>query len=780
MGHPTPTSPLPSRSATGMTRPACRRVACRAFAVTALCLVAWGLVGSAPVAAENPKIAGARLGLGDGYKLGCWAPLRVSVKGGDAPLGVTVMAITPDSDGVGVATTTPGGRPLSTQPGAVSEDQLYVRVGQQNAPIEVRLYADGKQIDRRVFPVSGGDAEKVESGQELPLPSTSVDRLFVLLGANVGAGFDPEGTGGGDIGNSASLVTDVDALPRDAIGYDSVDAVLLVTGSRSSDASAGWLGGLTAGDARVRALVQWVRGGGRLVLSCGAASAAMLAEGGPLAELLPGDYVGPGAIADTSPIERYADVAGAPVVGAVNQRSGTLTLALVENPRGVVLAHAGRTASETPLVIRSPLGFGEVTFVAFDLDAPAITGWNGRESIVRQLLRLPVAPPSDSRPNDGWWQRQDLVDFLVAKLDDEFVGVRTAPFLAIVGLVVLYLLLIGPGDYFFVKNVLRRVEATWVTFPILVAATSAAAYFGAYWLKGDKLRVNQLEIVDVDSTDGATRGFLLTHLFSPSAQRYDLSLAPKSLLGRPLEPTATGTAWLGKTGLGLGGMQSSGSDRLTGVTPNYQVDATPLVAGVKSEATVVGMPVQVWSTKSLVSRYMGATERVVAAQLAPDGGGLVEGAVTNDTGVRLADCRLLYGTWAWKLGALGDGETKRVDPSVSPVRITTLLGRARGSNPSSRWTTIEEMGDALSVGSLASGQSDAASRYLHDLDLANHLATGKAILLARVEDGPRSELVRPDGPLVVEGNGGNKDHEEANDVRRRSWVFVRFILPVDE
>ena len=48
---------------------------------------------------------------------------------------------------------------------------------------------------------------------------------------------------------------------------------------------------------------------------------------------------------------------------------------------------------------------------------------------------------------------------LLAKLDNEFVGVRTAPFLGIVGLVALYLLLIGPGDYFFVKNVLRRVEA---------------------------------------------------------------------------------------------------------------------------------------------------------------------------------------------------------------------------------------------------------------------------------------------------------------------------------
>jgi hypothetical protein len=334
--------------------------------------------------------------------------------------------------------------------------------------------------------------------------------------------------------------------------------------------------------------------------------------------------------------------------------------------------------------------------------------------------------------------------------------------------------LIGPGDYFFVKNVLRRVEATWVTFPILVVATSTAAYFGAYWLKGDKLRVNQLEIIDIDSADGATRGLLLTHLFSPSAKRYDLSLAPKSLLDQPLDPTATGTAWLGKTGMGLGGMQSTGGALPTGVTPNYQINATPLAPGVSTEATIVGMPVQVWSTKSLVSRYEGQTDRVVEAQLAPDGGGLVEGSLTNDTGVRLADCRLLHGAWAWKLGALGDGETKAIDPSVSPVRITTLLGSSRQTNSSSRWKTIEEMSDALSVGSLASGQTDAASRYLHHRDLAPHLAAGKAILLARAENGPLSELVRPEGPLV------EQSENEKSLPSQRSWVFVRFVLPVEE
>lgn len=749
------------------------RLACRALSAAALCLLT-----SAVVAAEKPKIAAARLGLGDAYKLGCWAPLRVLVEGGDSPLGVTVLAVTPDSDGVGVATVAPGGRPLSTEPGVISEERLYVRVGQQNAPVEVRLYADGRQIDRHVFPVNGGDPEKLDAGEELPIPNSAIDRLIVQMGADVGVVFDYPGANNTPFGSTASLITDVNDLPKDAIGYDGVDAVVLVTGSRAGDATSGWLGSLSTGDDRIRALVDWVRGGGRLVLSCGAASATLLAENETLAELLPGDYAGPGSIADTSAIERYADVIDAPDTGVINQRVGTLSLALVENPRGEVLAHAGRTASETPLVIRSPLGFGEVTFVAFDLDAPAIAGWKGRETLVRRLLSLPTAAPSESRQyNSAWWYQQDLVNSLLAKLDNEFVGVQTPPFLAIVGLVVLYLLLIGPGDYFFVKNVLRRVEATWVTFPILVAATSAAAYFGAHWLKGDQLRVNQVEVIDVDTADGATRGLLVTHLFSPRAKRYDLSLAPKSLAGGPLTPTSLETAWLGKPGQGLGGMQANSSHGRTGVPPNYQVDATPLVTGVERGAAVVGMPVQVWSTKSLLSRYEGRTDRVVEAQLVRDRDGIVEGAVTNDTGARLVDCRLLFGSWAWKLGDLGDGATKSIDKSVSPLKITTLLGNTTTTNPygaANRWTTVEAMAEALSVGSLASGADGPASRYLHRLDLSAHLAAGKAILLAAVESGSSSELVSPAGPLT------ELSESEETLPSRRSWVFARFLLPVEE
>ncbi|TWT94808.1 hypothetical protein Pla108_36590 [Botrimarina colliarenosi] len=751
------------------------RLARRAVTVAALLAVALHAMGAAALAAEKPKIVGAHLGLGDGYKLGCWAPLRVEVEGGDTPLAVTVLAITPDNDGVGVATSAPGGRPLSTEPGRVSEERLYVRIGQQNAPVEVRIYADGREVDRHLFPVNGGDPAKLASGEELPLPQAATDRLIVQAGADVGVTPPEYELQASQTTTAVTLIDDAADLPRDAIGYDGVNQLVLVAGSRAGGAQGSWLGALTPSDDRVRALVEWVKSGGRIVVSCGAGAPALLAPGGPLAEFSPGDFVGPSSIAVATAIERFTD---APDAESIDLRGGALNVASFENARGQVLAFAGRSVDETPLIFRTPLGFGEVTFVAFDLDAPLIVGWKGRPPLLRRLLGI-AGDAASTQPtyNQGWYNGQDLVNVLLARLDNLFTGVRTAPFLAIVGLVALYLLLIGPGDYFFVKKVLGRVEATWVTFPLLVALTSAAAYYGAYWLKGDRLRVNYLEIIDVDTTSGQSRGLLVTHLFSPRAERYDLSLAPKTLAGEPLTPTSLATAWLGKPGHGLGGMQTYRGNDQTGVRPNYQIDATPLVTGVERHANLVGLPVQVWSTKSLVASYGGPIDRAVDSRLAPNRDGLIEGNLTNDTGVELSNCRLLYGSWAWKLGELVDGETVTVDPSISPLKITTLLGKVESlSNPyanQNRWKTIPAIGDALSAGAMVTANGEPASRYLTDRDLTHHLAAGRALLLATLDDGPRSELVRPDCPLV-------SDEENAKEPSRRSWVFARFILPVSD
>ena len=110
---------------------------------------------------------------------------------------------------------------------------------------------------------------------------------------------------------------------------------------------------------------------------------------------------------------------------------------------------------------------------------------------------------------------------------DQFTGVQLIPFSFVALLIIFYILLIGPGDYFFLRKIVRRMEWTWLTFPIIVLVVSGAAYMLAYYLKGDQLRVNQADLVDVDAASGFVRGTTWLNIFSPRMESFNLSLQPQ-------------------------------------------------------------------------------------------------------------------------------------------------------------------------------------------------------------------------------------------------------------
>ena len=157
--------------------------------------------------------------------------------------------------------------------------------------------------------------------------------------------------------------------------------------------------------------------------------------------------------------------------------------------------------AEVPLVIRTARGFGQVIFLAGDLDKPPLSGWKDRPLLVARLLDMPTAAAAEeSKENTAvmHYGYSDLSGQMRSALD-RFTGVRLVPFWFVAGLIVVYILLIGPGDYFFLRKVVGRMEWTWLTFPTIVVVVSVAAYVLAYQLKGDQLRVNQVDLVDVDA-----------------------------------------------------------------------------------------------------------------------------------------------------------------------------------------------------------------------------------------------------------------------------------------
>ena len=81
---------------------------------------------------------------------------------------------------------------------------------------------------------------------------------------------------------------------------------------------------------------------------------------------------------------------------------------------------------------------------------------------------------------------------------DTFEGVPVISFGWVALFILFYILLVGPIDYFVLKRLFKRLELTWITFPLIVIVVSVVAYLAAYYSKGDDLRVNKVDLVQID------------------------------------------------------------------------------------------------------------------------------------------------------------------------------------------------------------------------------------------------------------------------------------------
>ena len=108
-------------------------------------------------------------------------------------------------------------------------------------------------------------------------------------------------------------------------------------------------------------------------------------------------------------------------------------------------------------------------------------------------------------------------------------------------------------------------------------------------------------------------------------------------------------SWWGLPGLGIGGMQTGGAD-LGIVTTGYRYGP--------ERKSLEQVPVLASATKSLLARWTGTSAATIEATLT-DEDGLAAGTITNQTGVELRNVRLLYGSWAYRLGTLNAGAADR-------------------------------------------------------------------------------------------------------------------------
>jgi hypothetical protein len=426
-----------------------------------------------------------------------------------------------------------------------------------------------------------------------------------------------------------------------------------------------------------------------------------------------------------------------------------------------------------------------VTVIAIDVDGKPFSDWPDRAQFWVKTLDLrrqggdPAGAAATTVRISGGGRRltqtgvTDLATVLRMALE-QFPGVKLVPFGWVAFFIFLYIVLIGPGDYLFLKYVVKRMELTWITFPLIVVAVSLAAYSAAYAVKGTDLRVNKVDVVDIDQQARLVRGTTFVDLFSPQNRDYDISVVPLSLNGPALSPeklqelaatdewveqpeqetqdetperpagTEVSLSWLGVPEVGFGGMGNTGRLGLAGAGYSFEPP------GGAEALRKVRVPI--WSTKLLTARWFGPSPAVVESDLQPAGPDRLEGTITNRLGVPLNNALVVFNKQVYELDTIAPRATVRVELKRNRQLSGLLKDRSRfGKFPfdhSDAKLSRTDLALTLMFHDSQAGvvaDRPLSSNPLHYLDLTGQLALERPMLVAQI-DRPAARLMLDNAP----------------------------------
>lgn len=689
-----------------------------------------------------------QVGVGGSYKAGCWTPVRVTLSGAPGPVAGRVEIEVADSDGVPVAFRRDDETPLVVPASGRATLTFYGRFGRLRNELQVTVRGADRALASRKFNTS--DVARCWPPGQL---------LFVELGNSWNAAEGIRSLEHDSQTVTLATLKSPAEMPDSWYGWESVDAVLLST-SRPDFVE-------EMPHAQFVALDRWLRLGGRLIWSVGRRGDVVLADDSRFAAWSPGKFVEVGALRRSSALESYAGAARRLELEDADGRPLRLPMTFLDEVRGRVEApEGGLSGGDRPLVIRYPLGLGQASLVTLDMDEPPMSTWTERSRVVARVAQRGRERTTEIHKEQLGQITHLGFDDLAGQLRgalDQYAGVTLVSFSWVAALLVLYIVLIGPGDFFLLRF-LGRPHWTWATLGIVIAAFVFLAYgLSARW-KDRRLRINQVQVVDVDLDGAISRGTAWFNVYSPHSDRFNLSLR------RPAgdAPGESLLAWQGLPGKGLGGLAAT--TVATTVDDAYRIELG--AAG----AELAGLPIQVGGTKSLAGRWWHASRfesdanRLHAVSLDEQ----LQGECVYPLSTSLSDWFLIYGNWLYR----GD---RRLEPgdtiALSDFPVTRYLDwhltrrsvSAEHKDVSTPWDQadldVPRIVEMMLFHDAAGGRtySRLQHRYQAYLDLSDHLRTGRAILVGRVER-PVADLLRDGQPL--------DDHLESQ------WTFCRVVYPV--
>jgi hypothetical protein len=374
------------------------------------------------------------------------------------------------------------------------------------------------------------------------------------------------------------------------------------------------------------------------------------------------------------------------------------------------------SAQDAPLVVTANRGRGRITALLFSPEREPVRSWKNLPIFWAKLTEVPAEWYGPAvQPNYGGGMSSDGI--FGAMLDSRQVHKLPVEWLLL--LLIVYLLVIGPLDQYWLKRI-GKPMLTWITFPCYVVLFSLLIYFIGYKLRAGESEWNELHLVDVlpNGDRAELRGRTYASIYSPSNQRYILESEQKYATLR----NEFAGMW--------GGGQSS--ER-----------ANVFQKGDSFKAEVF---VPVWISELFVSDWWQPSEvpLTVSVSAAPGGWKV---AVANQADDKLSNAQIVIEDRIFGLGDLAAGQSRTFDVARERGQLLTdfLSGygarfrgavqsrkQAFGSTESAHIDDVQNASIAASFPSLLSSGSDMNSRFISPpgLDVSPFVEHGGAMFFA--------------------------------------------------
>ena len=707
---------------------------------------------------ESPNL---KIGLGGVAKLGHWAPVQFNVAPESSAASATGFRITVvDGEDTPVMT---AGPVIKNQNGF----QGLVQLG--------RTYGDGSfellDVDEVLLSYKttiglGGDpivdllpsTATVYACLEPGSESKPAEESFADTFSNA----FPDGVKEDD---RVVAIHDPGELPSLAIAWEGCEALAILVNDKQ------WLGRFN--EDSLNAIDAYVRGGGLLILAVSPQCEWLLQDGGSLQRFVDGSV---GDSIELSSSRRLAEFCNSnePFLN----RDETMTVLDLKNVNGRVVLQQGEQA----LAIRSSHGVGEVALIAFDPTGKQFRDWKAGKPFMQSLMKQRFGnedAPATSGVRSGTSVRHSGYTDLVGQMKvplERFNDLRFIRFELIALLIVLYIVCIGVGDWFLVGKVFKKYELTWITFPLLAALFCGIAWFAAAGSRPATIKVNQIELIDIDSVSGDARATVWGNIYSPRGKTVDLRLGVNgNAVDRGLSLDGSQLTWLGLPGDGLGGMLNRANPGL--IRTGYLQHVIPIDGKADANIDMHSVELQVSSTRPLLGKWQGKFEKSVASRLRSENGRL-EGTFINPLDVPLKNCAIFFNDRVYLIeGTFPVDDDVDIQSGTTEKTIRSYLTRRTSGGADDKSKSQSVAWDPKSVdltrimqmmmffhGSGGESYTGLSNSFQDFVEMTPQSSLNRAILVGRISDRVSS----------IEF-----DRKNADDLYDSSLSFVRVLMPVE-